>query len=65
MDYVVIEKDPDTLNHYQQNDPAVAYLLGDATEDETLVKAGVQKAKAILVTLPEDADYVFNEKECR
>lgn len=59
MDYVVIEKDPETMEHYRQHDPDVTYLLGDATEDETLVKAGVQRAKAILVTLPEDADNVF------
>jgi voltage-gated potassium channel len=59
IDYVVIEKNPETLNYYAQYDPAFAYLLGDATEDDILVKAGVQKAKAILVTLPEDADNVF------
>jgi voltage-gated potassium channel len=56
---VVIEKNQDILHHYVQNDAPIVYLWGDATEDDILIKAGVERAKAILVTLPEDADNVF------
>jgi voltage-gated potassium channel len=34
-------------------------LEGDATQDETLEKAGIARARAIITTLPEDADNVF------
>ncbi|MCU7550899.1 potassium channel protein [Chitinophagaceae bacterium LB-8] len=59
IDYVVIEKNHNTLDHYLLHDPKCVYLVGDATDDEILVQAGVERAKAILVTLPEDADNVF------
>ncbi len=35
------------------------YLNDDATRDETLKEAGIEKASAIISTLPEDADNVF------
>lgn len=35
------------------------YLNGDATKDETLLHAGIQKAQAIIITLPVDADNLF------
>lgn len=59
MDFVVIEKDIETMKQHSQEEGTIVYLSGDATEDETLLKAGVQKASAILITLPEDADNVF------
>lgn len=34
-------------------------LLGDATQDEVLQKAGIARAKAVITTLPKDADNVF------
>ena len=33
--------------------------LGDATDEETLLKVGVGKAKSLLTTLPDDASNVF------
>jgi voltage-gated potassium channel len=35
------------------------FLLGDATEDEVLKRAGIEKAKALITALPDDADNVF------
>ena len=35
------------------------FILDDATQDEVLLKAGIQKAEAILITLPNDAENVF------
>lgn len=34
-------------------------LTGDATQDEVLLKAGILKAKALITTLPADADNLF------
>lgn len=35
------------------------YLLGDATKDEVLIEAGILNARAIITTLPVDADNLF------
>ena len=59
ISYVIIEKNEDTMRHYKLNDPSLVYLAGDATEDSLLLKAGIEKAVAVLVSLPEDADNVF------
>jgi voltage-gated potassium channel len=34
-------------------------LTGDSTKDETLIKAGIMRAKALITTLPIDADNLF------
>ncbi len=35
------------------------YVLGDATDDETLVRAGIRRAKSLASVLPTDADNVY------
>jgi voltage-gated potassium channel len=35
------------------------FLKGDATKDETLLNAGVENARALIITLPVDADNLF------
>ena len=35
------------------------YLLDDATSDEALLNAGVEKAAAVLALLPSDADNLY------
>jgi voltage-gated potassium channel len=57
--YVVIEKNDEAIRHHKHDDPSLVYLTGDATEDDLLVRAGIEKAQAVLITLPEDADNVF------
>ena len=57
IDFVVIEKNSEVLQ--QHEDPALVYLTGDATEDEVLINAGIERADSLLVSLPEDADNVF------
>jgi voltage-gated potassium channel len=57
--YVIIEKDDEAMKHHKHHDPSLVYLSGDATEDELLIRAGVERARAILISLPEDADNVF------
>ncbi len=54
---VVEEKKPvyDSINHKFSD----LVILGDATHDETLIKAGIHKASALITTLPIDADNLF------
>jgi voltage-gated potassium channel len=35
------------------------FMKGDATKDETLLEAGINNARAIIITLPVDADNLF------
>lgn len=47
-----------------KNEPAYIsdlsyFILDDATQDEVLLRAGIKKAKAILITLPNDAENMF------
>ena len=37
----------------------ILYILGDATEDENLIAAGIHRAKGILITLPSDKDTLY------
>lgn len=56
--FVVVEEKKEiiaTINHRYSE----LILEGDATLDETLMKAGIKKAKALITTLPIDADNVF------
>lgn len=57
--FVVVEKNQSIVDDWLQDDASLIYLHDDATEDETLVKAGIERARALLLTLPEDADNVF------
>lgn len=54
----IIEKDESSLENFPEN---LKYnvILGDATLDETLLSAGIQRARSIITTLPSDADNVF------
>jgi len=55
--FVVIENDSHRVNELKGQGWLV--LEGDATEDETLEKAGVKAAEGLIATLPEDADNVY------
>ena len=57
--FVVVEVDDHRIADENQLGKNILYLKGDATEDETLLKAGIKKAKALITALPEDADNVF------
>lgn len=58
IDAVVIEKDPHTIETYLAGKD-VLYLDGDATQDEVLKQAGVEKARSLVSTLSKDADNLF------
>ena len=57
LDVVVIENDPQRLPAL--NEDGVLYLIGNATDENLLLKAGIQQAKGLLTVLATDADNVF------
>lgn len=57
--FVVIEQDEEVVEDGLGYQPDLIYVIGDSTDDEVLKRAGVQKAKALITTLPDDADNVF------
>ncbi|MFN6040186.1 MAG: potassium channel family protein, partial [Bacteroidota bacterium] len=54
--FVVIEKKIIESNSVKYKD---VVLEGDATSDEVLIRAGILRAKALITTLPNDADNLF------
>ena len=57
--FVVIEKNEAAFEEYIAEHPEVLFMLGDGTDDDNLRKAGVERAKALISALPDDADNVF------
>lgn len=55
--FVFIEKNSDLLEMLQAE--GVLYIAGDATEDRVLLAAGVERAQAVIITLPDDAGNMF------
>lgn len=53
---VVIERNASWLE--EMNDP-IPYVEGDATEDDVLIAAGIERAAGLVAALPSDADNVF------
>ena len=54
---VVIDSDPQAMAEAQTM--GFLAMAGDATEEETLLAAGIQRAKCLVTTLPNDAANVF------
>ena len=55
-DIVVVDTDPERLARLG---PDVLHLLGDVNDDEVLRRAGIEHARAIIITLDTDADTVY------
>lgn len=62
-DFVVVERDPDPLS--EADEKGYLFLEGDATETETLLQAGVLKAKGLVCALEGDADNLFTTLSAR
>jgi voltage-gated potassium channel len=54
--FIVIERDKEIAEKYEDE---ILFLDGDASEDSVLHEAGVERAKFLIVTLPDDADNLF------
>lgn len=55
--HVVIEDNPDQLPRL--NEWKVPHVIGDATEDDVLIQAGVLRAKGLVAVASTDADNIF------
>ena len=56
--YVAIESNPEIIN-MMRADGNILFIEGDATNDDVLAEAGLERAKALIAALPSDAANVF------
>ncbi len=56
--FVVVELDASSLEEVEVGDDLLA-VLGDATDDETLTAAGIERARGLVTVLSEDKDNVY------
>ena len=55
--FVVVEKDKEMEARLKEDN--VPYIIGNANDDEVLIKAGISRASAFISALPDDADNLF------
>ncbi len=56
-DFVVIDENEEVFMGVEDN--GFNYIIGNATEDEVLVNAGIERASTLICALPRDADNLF------
>ena len=56
--FILIEKTEEVIQEAIY-DNCQNYIQGDATDDEVLVQAGIERATGLITTLPEDSENVF------
>ena len=57
IDVVVLEQNRDLIP--QMDEDKILYICGDASDEETLLKAGIKKARGLISVLATDTDNVF------
>jgi len=57
--YVVVDSDMDALERISSHFPEAVTLYGDATEEQTLITAGIERAGGLISALRDDRDNVF------
>lgn len=55
--FVIIEKDKELVDKIENE--MTPFVTGDASEDEVLLQAGVERASCLISALPNDADNLF------
>ena len=61
--FMVIERDKEVIEKYEDED--ILFLEGDASEDEVLFEAGIERAHYLIAALPEDAANLFTVLSAR
>jgi len=56
-DYVVVEMSEEIVD--RNSDQKHLFVQGNANEDETLIRAGIERASTLICALPSDADNLF------
>ena len=59
LPFVVVEKDTGVFDRLDDDGPGYLFLRGDATADETLLKAGIKKAKGLISVVTSDTENVY------
>jgi len=59
MPFVVIERSEESMEKALPDFPNLIYLIGDGTDDDLLIQAGIERGVALISALPDDADNVF------
>jgi voltage-gated potassium channel len=57
LDVVIIEKN--CMRQPAMDEDGVLFLMGEATDEEVLIKAGIRKAKGLVTAVATDSDNVF------
>ncbi|KAA3636777.1 MAG: potassium channel protein [Bacteroidetes bacterium] len=57
--FVIIDDDPDVIEGIRQDKLNLLFIHADATLDDTLKNAGIDRAEAIISALPEDSENVY------
>jgi voltage-gated potassium channel len=57
LQYVIIEQTQDIISKNRESE--TSFINGDATQDEVLLQAKLKSAKAVITTLPIDADNLY------
>lgn len=57
IQYLVIENRENVIEYIKKDN--VLFINGNAIEEETLIKAGIKNARALVTTLPNDPDNVY------
>lgn len=55
--FVIIEKDEEIIDRFASD--GYLFVLGNAIEDEILIKAGIERASTLICATPNDADNLF------
>jgi voltage-gated potassium channel len=55
--FVVVDKDPQRIELAERD--GFLFVQGDSTTDETLIDAGIERAKGLIIALANEADNVF------
>jgi len=58
-EFVVIEKDENEIKNLQQKNPNIMFVEGDASFDENLSAAGIDRARGLITTTSSDKDNLF------
>jgi voltage-gated potassium channel len=55
--FVLIEHSPERMSEIERR--GYLFIIGDATEEKSLIDAGLRRAKALVTVVPSDSDNVF------
>lgn len=57
--FLIIENDDHVMERFPEAAKIYNFFMGDATQDKTLLDAGIRRATTIITTLPSDSENVF------